>query len=83
MIISIKYLTNWIFIRQHKQAQIEIYIIHEKPVISDHYNIVGDQVMLRGEITLNMNPRLKFSIKMFKHGQTKPLPSKREQSQID
>ena len=49
MILPIRYLANWILIRQLKQAQIVKDVINENSPRSNHDYIIGDWLMVRGK----------------------------------
>ena len=70
MILTINNLSNWIFIRQRKQAQIEKCVIRKNSTIINQHYRVGYQVMVRGKKTLNMKHHLNFRMKLFKRVQT-------------
>ena len=70
MILPINHIANWRLIHQHKQAQTEKYVIRENSTRVDHDYIIGDWVMVRGKMTLNMKHHLKVRMKLFKIGQT-------------
>ena len=54
--------------RQRKQAQKEKYIIRENSTRVYHKYRIGEWVMVRGEMTLNMKQYLKVRMKLFKLG---------------
>ena len=76
MILPIRYLANWILIRQLKQAQIVKDVINENSPRSNHDYIIGDWLMVRGKITLNTKHHLKVRMKLLKRGQMETLPFK-------
>ena len=82
MILPINHRANWRLIRQRKQAQIDKDVIPENSTRVDHDYRIGDWVMARKKMTLNMKHHLKVRMKLFKIGQTEPLPFKWERSHI-
>ena len=76
MILPINHIANWRLIRQRKQAQIDKYVIRKNSTRVDYDYIIGDWVVVRVKMTLNMKHHLKVSICFFKPGQTEMLPFK-------
>ena len=73
MILPINYLGNWRLRRQRKQVQIEKDVIRENSTRVNQDYRIGDWVIVRGEMTLNIKHHLKIRIKLFKRGQTEML----------
>ena len=50
MILPINHIADLRYIRQHKQAQIDKYVIHENTTKTDHDYIVGDKVTAKTKL---------------------------------
>ena len=70
MILPNNHIVKWRLLRQRKQAQIDKDVIRENSTRVDHNYRIGDWVMVRGKMTLNMKHHLKVRMKFFKPGQT-------------
>ena len=69
MILPINHLENWIFRHQRRQAKIEKELIHKNSTRIDHDYRVGDKVMVRRRMNLNIKHHLKFRMIFFKRKQ--------------
>ena len=79
MILPINHITNWRYIRQRKQAQIEKDVINKKITRTDH----NYQIMIRKHTAFKYETRFKGIMKLFKRGQKEPLPFKWERSYLE
>ena len=77
------HIANWRLIRQRKQAQIDKDVIRENYTRVNHDYRIRYWFMVREKMNLNMKNHLKVRMKLFKIGQTEPLPFKWERSQIE
>ena len=69
MILPIKYVSDWEYIRHNKQEQIGKYSICENSTRIDYDYRVGYQVMLSNKSVYTKKIRLKVNTIFFKHGQ--------------